>query len=555
MKQRLVVIGGVASGTKTAAKAIRENPDLEITVITEEDYISYAGCGLPYYIGNVIKDKKHLTVMNPEKFKEKGITVLLHTRAEKIIPSQKVVKAKDMVTGEEKEFPYDKLVLATGAKPIVPPIPGIELKNVYALRSVTDAFKIRDAVENQGIRRAVVVGGGFIGLEVAENLTLRGVKVTLVELLDQILPNFDKEIALLAEKHLKEKGVDVFTSEKALSIEGEDGKATALLTDKRKIDADMVLLSIGVKPDTQLAAGAGIELGIKGAIKVNENMETNIHDIYAVGDCAENINLVTGKPAWFPMGSTANKMGRVAALNLYPKGEKESLEGVLGTTVVKLFDINVAKTGLSERDAKSAGYNIITVIVPAHDRAHYYPGAKNIVTKLVVDKATHRLLGAQIIGEGVVDKPIDIAATVITLKGTVEDMAKLDLAYAPPFSSAMSSTIVAANVARNKLLGKLEGISPLELKDRLSDLDLQIIDVREEAEYLVGTIPGARNIPLKEIRQRAGEIDKQRETVVVCKIGLRAYLAYLTLKHLGVQKLKILDGGVTAWPFDINKYI
>ncbi|HHW03187.1 MAG TPA: FAD-dependent oxidoreductase [Thermoanaerobacterales bacterium] len=552
MKQRLVVIGGVASGTKTAAKAIRENPDLEITVITEEDYISYAGCGLPYYIGNVIRDKKHLTVMNPEKFKEKGITVLLHTRAEKIIPSQKVVKAKDMVTGEEKEFPYDKLVLATGAKPIVPPIPGIELKNVYVLRSVTDAFKIRDAVEKEGIKKAVVVGGGFIGLEVAENLTLRGVKVTLVELLDQILPNFDKEIALLAEKHLKEKGVEVFTSEKALSIEGKDGKATALLTDKRKIDADMVLLSIGVKPDTQLAAGAGIELGIKGAIKVNENMETNIHDIYAVGDCAENINLVTGKPAWFPMGSTANKMGRVAALNLYPKGEKESLEGVLGTTVVKLFDINVAKTGLSEKDAKNAGYNIITVIVPAHDRAHYYPGAKNIITKLIVDKATHRLLGAQIIGEGVVDKPIDIAATVITLKGTVEDMAKLDLAYAPPFSSAMSSTIVAANVARNKLLGKLEGISPLELKDRLSDPELQIIDVREEAEYLVGTIPGARNIPLKEIRQRAGEIDKQRETVVLCKIGLRAYLAYITLKHLGVQKLKILDGGVTAWPFELE---
>ncbi|MDN5303032.1 MAG: hypothetical protein PWQ60_2546 [Thermoanaerobacteraceae bacterium] len=552
MRQKLVVIGGVASGTKTAAKAIRENPDLEITVLTEEDYISYAGCGLPYYVGNVIKEKKHLTVMNPEKFKEKDITVLLHTRAEKIIPSQKVVKAKDLVTGEEKEFPYDKLVLATGAKPIVPPIPGIELKNVYTLRSVTDAFKIRDAMEKEGIKKAVVVGGGFIGLEVAENLTLQGVKVTLVELLDQILPNFDKEIALLAEKHLKEKGVDIFTSEKAVSIQGEDGKATALLTDKRKIDSDMVLLSIGVKPNTQLAADAGIELGFKGAIKVNENMETNIHDIYAVGDCAENINLVTGKPAWFPMGSTANKMGRVAALNLYPKGEKESLEGVLGTTVVKLFDINVAKTGLSERDAKNAGYNIITVIVPAHDRAHYYPGAKNIITKLIVDKATHRLLGAQIIGEGVVDKPIDIAATVITLRGTVEDMAKLDLAYAPPFSSAMSSTIVAANVARNKLLGKLEGISPLELKEKLSDPGLQIIDVREEAEYLVGAIPGSLNIPLKEIKKRAGEIDKQQETVVVCKLGLRAYLAYITLKHLGVKNLRILDGGVTAWPFELE---
>jgi NADPH-dependent 2,4-dienoyl-CoA reductase/sulfur reductase-like enzyme/rhodanese-related sulfurtransferase len=552
MKQKLVVIGGVASGTKTAAKAIRENPDLDVTVLTEEDYISYAGCGLPYYIGNVIKEKKHLTIMNPEKFKDKDITVLLRTRAEKIIPGQKKVIAKDLVTSEEKEFPYDKLVLATGAKPIVPPIPGIELKNVYTLRSVTDAFKIRDAVEKEGIKKAVVVGGGFIGLEVAENLSLQGVKVTLVELLDQILPNFDKEIALLAEKHLKEKGIDIFTCEKAVSIEGEDGRVKALLTDKRKIDADIVLLSIGVKPNTQLAADAGIELGFKGAIKVNENMETNIHDIYAVGDCAENINLVTGKPAWFPMGSTANKMGRVAALNLYPKGEKESLKGVLGTTVVKLFDINVAKTGLSERDAKNAGYNIITVIVPAHDRAHYYPGAKNIITKLIVDKATHRLLGAQIIGEGVVDKPIDIAATVITLGGTVQDMAKLDLAYAPPFSSAMSSTIVAANVARNKLLGKLEGISPLELKDKLSDPGLQIIDVREEAEYQVGAIPGSLNIPLKEIKKRVGEIDKQRETVIVCKLGLRAYLAYITLKHLGVKNLRILDGGVTAWPFELE---
>ncbi|MDI3481798.1 MAG: hypothetical protein PWQ97_1453 [Tepidanaerobacteraceae bacterium] len=552
MKQKLVVIGGVASGTKTAAKAIRENPDLEITVLTEEDYISYAGCGLPYYIGNVIKEKKHLTVMNPEKFKEKDITVLLHTRAEKIIPGEKKVIAKDMVSGEVKEFPYDKLVLATGAKPIVPPIPGIELKNVFTLRTVTDAVKIRDAVEKEGIKKAVVVGGGFIGLEVAENLTLQGVKVTLVELLDQILPNFDKEIALLAEKHIKEKGVNVYTSEKAVSIEGKDGRATALVTDKRKIEADLVLLSVGVKPNTQLAADAGVELGVKGAIKVNENMETNIHDIYAVGDCAENINLVTGKPAWFPMGSTANKMGRVAALNLYPKGEKESLAGVLGTTVVKLFDINAARTGLSERDARNEGYNIVTVLVPASDRAHYYPGAKNIITKLIVDRTTHRLLGAQIIGEGVVDKPIDIAATVITLRGTVEDMAKLDLAYAPPFSSAMSTTIVAANVAQNKLLGKIDGISPLELERKLSDSQLQIIDVREEAEYVVGSIPGAKNIPLKEIKKRAAEIDRDKETIVVCKIGLRAYLGYLALKSLGVKNLKILDGGVTAWPFKLE---
>lgn len=553
MKQKLLVIGGVASGTKAAAKAIRENPDLEVTVLTEEDYISYAGCGLPYYIGNVIKDKKHLTVMTPEKFKEKDITVLLRHRAEKIVPAEKKVIAKDLVTGDVKDFAYDKLVLATGAKPVVPPIPGVGLKNVYTLRSVTDALKIREAVEKEGIKKAVVVGGGFIGLEVAENLTLQGVKVTLVELLDQILPNFDREIALLAEKYLKEKGIEIHTGDKAVAVEGDaDGKAKALVTEKMKIDTDMVLLSIGVKPNTQLAAEAGVELGVKGAIKVNENMETNIPDIYAVGDCAENINLITGRPAWYPMGSTANKMGRVAALNLYPKGEKESLKGVLGTTVVKLFDMNVARTGLSEREARNAGYDVVTVLVPAHDRAHYYPGAKNIITKLVVDRASHRVLGAQIIGEGVVDKPIDIIATVITFKGTVEDVSKLDLAYAPPFSSAMSSTIVAANVAVNKLTGKLEGISPLELKERLSDPGLQVIDVREEAEYLVGAIPGSRNIPLKTIKIRAGEIDRSKETVVVCKIGLRAYLAYTTLKHLGFDNIKILDGGVAAWPFELE---
>ncbi|MCR4431669.1 MAG: FAD-dependent oxidoreductase [Tepidanaerobacteraceae bacterium] len=443
-------------------------------------------------------------------------------------------------------------MLATGAKPIVPPIPGVELKNVFTLRTIADAVGIRETVEKQGIRKAVVVGGGFIGLEVAENLVLQGVKVVLVELLDQILPNFDKEIALLAEKHIREKGIEIYTSEKAVSIEGQDGSAVALITDKRKIDAEMVILSVGVKPNTQLAADAGIELGVKGSIKVNENMETSIHDIYAVGDCAENINLVTGKPAWFPMGSTANKMGRVAALNLYPKGEKESLPGVLGTTVVKLFGINAARTGLSEKDARNEGYNIVTVLVPAGDRAHYYPGAKNIITKLIVDRATHRLLGAQIIGEGVVDKPIDIAATVITLRGTVEDMSKLDLAYAPPFSSAMSTTIVAANVARNKLLGKVDGISPLELEKKLSDPALQIIDVREEAEYMTGAIPGAKNIPLKDIKKRASEIDTDKETIVVCKIGLRAYLGYLTLKGIGVKNLKILDGGVTAWPFKLE---
>ncbi|KYO64130.1 FAD-dependent oxidoreductase [Thermovenabulum gondwanense] len=552
MKKKVLIIGGVAAGTKTAAKAVREYPDVEVKVITEEEYVSYAGCGLPYYIGNVIKEKSHLTVMNPEKFKERKVEILLKHKAERIIPSEKRVIVKDLATGETKDFFYDKLVIATGAKPIVPPIPGADLKNVFKLRSIDDAVGIREQVEKHGVKKATVVGGGFIGLEVAENLTQQGVKVTLVELLDQILPNFDREIALLAQSYLEKKGITIFTGEKAVAIEGTDGKVTALVTDKRKIDTELVLLSIGVLPNTELAKEAGIELGVKGAIKVNEHMETNIPDIFAVGDCAENINLITNSPAWYPMGSTSNKMGRVAALNLFPKGEKDSLKGVLGTTVVKLFEMNAARTGLSERDAKALGYDYITVLVPANDRAHYYPGHKTIVTKLIVDKKTHRVLGGQVIGEGVVDKPIDILATLITLKGTVEDLAKIDLAYAPPFSMALSSTIVAANVAVNKLTGRVEGISPISLKEKLGSPDLQIIDVRTEAEFLTGAIPGAKNIPLNELEKRAGEINRDKETILICKVGLRAYLAYRTLKHLGFENIKILDGGVTAWPFELE---
>lgn len=552
MPKKVLVIGGVASGTKAAAKVIRENPDFIVTVITEEEYISYAGCGLPYYIGNVIEKKEALTVMNPAKFKEKGVTVFLNHRAEKIDPSQKKVFAKDLSTGKSHEFSYDKLVIATGAKPIVPPIAGAELDGIYTLRSVTDAFIIRDVIAKKEIKSAVVVGGGFIGLEVAENLVLQGVKVTVVELLDQILPNFDREIALLAENHLRKKGIQILTGEKVEAVEGVDGKVHMVITDQGKIFADMVLFAVGVRPNTQIAAHAGIELGVKGTIKVNEYMETNIRDIYAVGDCAENINIITDDPAWYPMGSTANKMGRVAALNLCSKNRVDSLEGVLGTTIVKLFDINVAKTGFSEREAKDKGFDVITVMVPTDDRAHYYPGAKNIITKLVVDKTTHRLLGVQIIGEGVVDKPIDIAATVITFNGTIDDMSKLDLAYAPPFSAAMSSTIVAANVAKNKLSGRMESISPLKLKEKLSGKNLQIIDVRNESEYRQCFIPGSKNIPLDELKHAHLKIDKNKETVVVCRLGQRAYLAYLTMKNLGFNDIKILDGGILAWPFELK---
>jgi NADPH-dependent 2,4-dienoyl-CoA reductase/sulfur reductase-like enzyme/rhodanese-related sulfurtransferase len=548
MSKKILVIGAVAAGTKAAAKIKRENPKADVVVVTKDEYISYAGCGLPYYIGGVIEEKRELVVKTPEDFKLlTNIDVLIKHEATKIDKEAKVVEVKDLTTGEMKKFSYDNLVIATGASPFVPPIEGRDLEGVFPVRTVTDALAIRDLVDKGEIKKAVIVGGGFIGLEVAENLHDRNVEVALVELIDHILPPFDAEMALYAQNYMVDEGINIYTGEKVLSIVGEEGKVKKVITDKREIEADLVIMSVGVRPNTGLATEIGVELGETRAIKVNEYMETNIKDIYSVGDCAETVNLITGKPAWYPMGSTANKMGRVAGINMANE-EKDELRGVLGTTVVKLFKLNAAKTGLSERDAKKAGYEVETVVVPANDKAHYYPGYRQIITKLIVDKNTHKVLGAQVVGEGVVDKPIDIVATAITFGAKVEDLEKLDLAYAPPFSMAMSSTILAANVLRNKLTGRVHGISSIEVKDRLDEL--QVVDVRDEASFMIGTIPGAVNIFSDELYMRANEIDKNKETVLVCKIGKSAFLSYLKLKELGFDNVKILEGGMSAYPFE-----
>ncbi|QEK13362.1 dehydrogenase [Crassaminicella thermophila] len=547
MEEKILVIGGVAAGTKAAAKLKRENPKAVVGIVTKDEDISYAGCGLPYYIGGVIEEKSELVVKTPEDFQAiTGVEVLTKHEAVKINKEEQYVEVKDLTTGEMKNFQYDKLVIATGASPFVPPIEGKELKGVFSVRTVSDAIKIREMVDKGEVKKAVIVGGGFIGLEVAENLHERNIEVSLVELIDHILPPFDEEIALYAQNYMKEQGVNIYTGEKVLSLVGDE-KVTKVVTDKREIEADLVIMSVGVRPNTQLAKEIGIEIGVTGAIKVNEHMETNIKGIYAVGDCAENINLITGKPAWYPMGSTANKMGRIAAINMANE-EKDGLKGVLGTTVVKLFKLNAGKTGLSERDAKKAGFEVETALVPANDKAHYYPGYREIITKLIVDKNTHKVLGAQVIGEGVIDKPIDIIATAITFGAKVEDLQKIDLAYAPPFSMAMSSTIVAASVLTNKLTNRVKGIGPIELKNRLNEL--QIVDVRDEASFMIGTIPGAINIPSGQITMKANELDKDKETVLVCKVGKNAYLSYLKLKELGFKDLKILEGGMNAYPFE-----
>ncbi len=389
----------------------------------------------------------------------------------------------------------------------------------------------------------------MIGLEVAENLIRTGIKTTIVELAPHMLPSFDPDSAHYVEKYLREKGADILTGVAVKGFEDNGrGEVGTVLVEDSRIEADLVVLSVGVRPNVELARECGMQIGPTGAIAVNSKMETSIIDIYAVGDCAENTNLITGRTVWYPMGSTANKTGRVAGINLSGTQAKDRINGVLGTSIIKLFDLNAAKTGFSEREAKSAGYDVETVLVPAPDRAHYYPGNRDIITKLIVDRNGRRVLGGQIYGEGVVDKPIDILATAITFGSTVDQLAKLDLAYSPPFSTAMSPTIVSANVMLNKLAGKFNGIAPIDLKEKMEKGAI-LVDVRTEEEYFVRSIPGSINIPLRKLASRAGEIDRNSEIILYCKIGQRSYMALLELKRMGFEKISMLEGGITAYPF------
>lgn len=551
--KHLIIIGGVAAGMKAAAKARRESPAMKITVITDEQYISYAGCGMPYFIGDIIRDSKKLILREPIYFKNMhNITVLTSHLATAIDTMSKQVRVRDIEKGQELVFDYDKLIIATGAQPIVPPLPGISLNNIFTLRTIDDTLKIRAFVDGGQVKNAVIVGGGLIGMEMVENLVLRGIKVTVVELLDQILPPLDKDMASIVQKYLMGKGIEIITSDGVKSFEGNDNAVIKVITDKRQLPADMVILSIGIKPNIKLAQESGIEIGTARAIKVNERTETNIPGVYAVGDCAENIHLVTGKPAWIALGSTAAKMGRVAAINA--TGGSDTFRGVLGTLIVKIFELNVGKVGLSEREAVKEGFLVESAIVPAGDKAHYYPETRDIIIKLIADKTTKKLLGAEIVGEGVVDKRIDIIATALTFGATVDQISKLDLAYAPPYAMSMDAIIVAANVLGNKLSGKTEGILPHQVAERLDrNEDFVLLDVRTDLEYKSGHIKGSKHIPLDKLASRAHELDISGEIITYCRAGLRAAQAYRILKNAGFSNVKYMDGSILAWTYGMEK--
>lgn len=541
---KILVIGGVAAGTKAAAKLKREDRGAEVRILVKDKDISYAGCGLPYYVGGVIADRGALIVNTPEKFSAlTGAAVLTGKEAVSLDREAKLVTAVDTETGESEAYSYDKLVIATGASPVAPPFPGINLKNVFFMRKPEDAVSLRAAVDTGEIRRAVVCGGGFIGLEVAENLAAKGVKVSVIDMAEQILPGFDPEMAAYAERHLADHGIACFTGAKLEEIIGGE-KVEKIRTDKRAMKADAVVLSLGIRPNTAFLAGSGIELAPGGTIKVDGQMRTNDPDVYAVGDCAMVTNRVTGAPAWSPMGSSANIEGRLAARVL--AGEALSYPGVLGTGVCKLPELNVGRTGLTEAAAKEAGYDVVTVTAVVDDKAHYYPGASNFIVKMIADRQSGKFLGLQALGKGAVDKMVDIAVVALTLGASLHDLENMDLAYAPPFSTAIHPFAHTLNVLLNKISGGLDSFTPAEYAAGLAD-DYKIVDVS-----INPSLEGAPYVDLTKIAGPLPEYGTGDKLLLVCAKGKRAYLTQNRMKFYGYDNTKVLEAGHIFNEIDIE---
>lgn len=542
---KILVIGGVAAGTKVAAKLKREDRGAEVRILVKDKDISYAGCGLPYYVGGVIADRGALIVNTPEKFSAlTGAAVLTGKEAVSLDREAKLVTAVDTETGEREAYSYDKLVIATGASPVAPPFPGINLKNVFFMRKPEDAVSLRAAVDTGEIRRAVVCGGGFIGLEVAENLAAKGVRVSVIDMAEQILPGFDPEMAAYAERHLADHGIACFTGAKLEEIIGGE-KVEKIRTDKRAMKADAVVLSLGIRPNTAFLAGSGIELAPGGTIKVDGQMRTNDPDVYAVGDCAMVTNRVTGAPAWSPMGSSANIEGRLAARVL--AGEALSYPGVLGTGVCKLPELNVGRTGLTEAAAKEAGYDVVTVTAVVDDKAHYYPGASNFIVKMIADRQSGKFLGLQVLGKGAVDKMVDIAVVALTLGASLHDLENMDLAYAPPFSTAIHPFAHTLNVLLNKISGGLDSFTPAEYAAGLAD-DYKIVDVS-----INPSLEGAPYVDLTKIAGPLPEYGTGDKLLLVCAKGKRAYLTQNRMKFYGYDNTKVLEAGHIFNEIDIEE--
>lgn len=532
---RLVIVGGVAGGASAAARARRLAEDAEIVLFERGPDVSFANCGLPYYIGGEIGERDKLLVTTPERFRDRyRIDVRTRSTVEAIDRAAKTVRVRDLAHDRVYDEPYDKLVLAPGAAPIRPPLPGIDLPGVFTLRDLRDTDRIKTAVD-RGARRAVLIGAGFIGLELAENLVRRGMAVTVVELQDQVLPPFDPEMTTPVVKELAAHGVTLLLGESATAFEPAAGGLTVQLKSGHELPADLVILGVGVRPESRLGADAGLAVGPRGGIRVNEHMQTTDPDVYAVGDAVEVRDFVTGEPTQVPLAGPANRQGRIAADHIF--GLPSRYRGTQGTAIVRVFGRTAALTGASEKALQRLGRPYRTATIHPGHHAGYYPGAEPMTLKLVFASDTGRLLGAQAIGGAGVDKRIDVLAIAIQAGMTIFDLEEAELAYAPQFGSAKDPVNMAGFVGAGLLRGEHPQVGPAALADHPL-----LLDVRAPAEFAAGHIPGAVNLPVDDLRGRLGEVPRDRPIVAYCQVGQRGYLATRILRQSGFDAANLAGG-------------
>jgi len=563
---KVVIVGGVACGPKTAARLRRLKPDAEITLLDKGKVLSYGACGLPYYVEGRFERLDALVETplgvkrDPVFFRKvKGFEALTETEAVRIDRTGKTVEVVSRADGASRTLSYDKLVLATGASPVRLSIPGIDLDGVHFMHHLEDAAVVRSLADQGRVHKATIVGAGLIGMEMCEALASKGVQVTIVEMLPTVMGLLlDEEIGRLAMRHLAAKGVSLRMGETVSTLEGDgQGRLVRVRTSGGVIESDLCLLAVGVRPNSALAAQAGLAVDARGGILINPFCQTSDPDIYAGGDCVANacVHDLSGSRMFAPQGSTSNKHGRIIANHI--AGLAEPFPGVLGTVICKVFEITIARTGLTERQARALGYDLETVLWAGSDLPHYMPAGGSFCMKLVVNRRTRQLIGFQAVGSGDVAKRLDVAATAMAFQATVDAIAHLDLGYAPPYSPPIDPILTAAHIAQNKLDGVTRGISPVELKRRIEggDPDILLLDVRGPAEIQEVRLPykdRSRSIPLGALRERLSELPRDKHIVTLCKVSLRGYEAERILSGAGFPRVSFLDGGIAGWPFELE---
>ncbi|MFH1512094.1 MAG: DsrE/DsrF/DrsH-like family protein [Bacillota bacterium] len=540
ISQKVLIVGGVAGGASAAARLRRLDEHAQIILFERGDYISFANCGLPYYIGGEITDKSDLTLQTPKSFHARfNVDVRIANEVTAIDRAKKTVTVLNQKSGESYQESYDKLILSMGAEPVVPPIDGIRNDKVFTLRNIPDTYKIKEFIENARPKTAVVVGGGYIGVEMAENLHRAGLDVTIVEMLDQVIAPLDFDMAADVHRHILSKGVTLMLKTTVKGVEEQENGLKVVL-DNGEVPADMVILSIGVRPESKIAKEAGLAVSPRGAILVSDDMRTSDKDIFAVGDAIQVTDFVTGEPALIPLAGPANKQGRIAADNVC--GGDSRYTGTQGTAILKVFDMTVATTGVNEKTAIRLGLNYDKSFTYSASHASYYPGAVNMALKVIFEKETGKILGAQITGYDGVDKRIDVTAAAIRFGATAKDLTKLELAYAPPYSSAKDPVNMAGYVIENLLSGKAKNFHWHDVKNLPRDGSVTLLDTRTKLEYENGHIDGFINIPLDSLRSHLEELNKKKPVYVTCQVGLRAYVAARILSQNGFDAYNLAGG-------------